>query len=115
MKTLKSIFIILFLSLILVSMADAQAIVQKDQVYSLDFYGYYESFDSQQVVTPDGTINIRINFMLPLDHPYINMAILYGPISMYARVPTIYGTLVGILTFYPNGRVMFNAHTDWWE
>lgn len=115
MKTLKSIFIILFLSLILVSMADAQALVQKDQVYSLDFFGYYESFDSHEVVTPDGTVNIRVNFMLPLDHPYIAYAALYGPVSIYAGVSTVYGTLVGILTFYPNGKVMFNAHTDWWE
>ncbi|MFZ5431264.1 MAG: hypothetical protein ACOZDD_13595 [Bacteroidota bacterium] len=111
MKTLKILVVTIFLACIAATSAYAQAEVVKDQNW---YYMGYVSYDAQQVVTPDGTINLRVNFKFDLTHPYIVQAILYGTWSMNVWAHGDFGSLLGTMTFYRNGRVMFNGHTDWW-
>lgn len=109
MKSLKILLVTLFLSCVAATASHAQAVVEKDQNWHFE---NYVSYDSHQVVTPNGTINLRVNWKLELDHPYIAYAILNGTWSVEVNANGNFGTIVGTLTFYRTGRVMFSGHSN---
>lgn len=109
MKTLKVLLVTLILGGIFATTANAQADVVKDQ----DWYYYgYVSYDAHEVVTPDGTINLRVNFLFDLDHYRIVEAILYGNYSISSNAISDYGVIPCTITFYQNGRVKVNGHLE---
>lgn len=111
MKTIRILLVTLFLGCIAATSVNAQAQVVKDQDW---YYMGYTSYDAQQVVTPDGTVNLRINWKFDMDDPMILQAIMYGNYTIQVWAWGDFGLLLGTVTVYKNGRVMFNGHTDWW-
>jgi len=113
MKT-KSFFLTLILICFIgISQINAQALVQKD-----DTWGYmgYVSFDAHEVITPDGTVNLRVNFQFDLTHPMILDAIANGPyqidVPVYGHIDDYYYSFIATATVYPNGRVKINGHAE---
>lgn len=102
MKAIKLIFALFIFSCIFASTVNAQAVVKKDQTWYL--FGY-ASYDSREVVTPNGTVNLRINFIFNLTNKYIFKAITHGVYSetILARVDNGFLECTG--TYYPDGRV----------
>mgnify|MGYP003593512176 CR=1 FL=1 len=110
MKAIKFIFVTLFLCAFALTEVNAQAVVVKDQTWWA--FGYYESYDAQEVLTPDGTVNLRINFQFDLTDPMIVEAILNGPYSIEDFAWGDNGMIPIVVTFYPNGRVKVNGHLE---
>jgi len=101
----------LFLTCIAASTVNAQAVIIKDDnwiFWTPD--GLLYSYDSHQVTTQAGTINIRINTQFPLTHPLIVEAIKNGSYVLPGYVETPIGWIEGTATIFPNGRVKFNVH-----
>jgi hypothetical protein len=109
MKTLKVFLVTLFLSSMVATAVNAQAVIVKDQNWY--YYGYV-SYDAHEVVTPDGTINLRINWQFNMDDPMILEAIMNGSYSIAVNAISDYGVVPGIATFFKNGRVKFNGHLE---
>ncbi len=108
MKAFKVLFVMLLLGGFFVSNADAQALVVKNGLWTLDGH---PAFHSREVVTPSGTINLIIHLQLPVDNWIIMHAIMLGGKFSYAPIITSdYGEIPGVITVYPDGRVMVNAH-----
>lgn len=116
MKVIKFIFVTLFLCAFALTEVNAQATVVKDDLGYWAIYapsGYYYAYDSQEVLTPDGTLNLRINIQLPLDDEWVVEAILNGKYELegwYAN--TMAGVIPVIITIYPNGRLKVEGHLE---
>lgn len=112
MKALKILIAFLFFSCIVAETANAQAVVIKDHTWH--WLGY-ESTDAHQVVAPDGTINLLVTFMLPLDNPYVPTkevgTIVYVVYAEF-KMNDIEYLIRGTMTVNPNGRAKGNFH---WE
>jgi hypothetical protein len=110
MKSFKVLFVLLLLGGFFSTNANAQALVVKDNVFTLDDY---PSFHSQEVVTPDGTINLRVHLQLPLDHFLVAHAIYLGGKYIYTTtVITDNGAIPIEVTIYFNGKVKVNGHLE---
>ena len=110
MKTFKVLFVLLLLGGFFSTNANAQALVVKDNVFTLDGY---PSFHSQEVVTPDGTINLRVHLQLPLDHWLVAYAVISGGKYVYTTtVITVNGAIPVEVTIHHNGKVMVNGHLE---
>ena len=109
MKALKILFVFTVLSCFAVATADSEAVVVKDQTWY--FWGY-ESYDAHQVVAPDGTINLRVNWIFSLDDPMIVEAILNGAYTMDVWAFGDGFAILTQVTFFPNGRVKLNGHYE---
>lgn len=107
MKALKLISAFFIFGCIFASTVHAQAVVVKDQTWKL--FGC-ESYDAHEVLTPNGTVNLRINFMLNLTNKYIFKAITHGVYSETIWAVGDNGTVECTGTYYPDGRVMVIGH-----
>lgn len=111
MKKFILLFALIVSGVILANTANAQAVVTKDRAWG--YYGY-ESYDSHEVITPDGKFNVRLNFQFDLDHPMIVQAIEAGePVRGTVLTWSPFGIyFLAQVTFYPNGRVKINGHQE---
>lgn len=116
MKTLKFLFITLFVSALALTEVNAQAVIVKDD---LEYWaipassGWIEPYDVMEVYTPDGTVYFRVNAEFPLDDPWIVEAILYGKYTIdYWYAYTDYGWIPIEIVIFPNGRVKITGHFE---
>ena len=73
-------------------------------------FNQYVSYDAHEVITPDGSVNVRGNFMCDLTESYIIKAIVSGEYEqewdfLTQNIDGIWCQIHAIVTFYPNGRV----------
>jgi|LSQX01.3.fsa_nt_gb hypothetical protein len=73
---------------------------------------HFIAYNSHEVLTPDGTGNLRINWTFDLTHPIIVEAIMYGKYTIEITAKGYNGPIPSIATFYPNGRVKLIRHLE---
>lgn len=111
MRTIRLLFILILFTLLPAGFAHGQAVMEKDHTWHM-YIGTDEfiSYDAFQVYTPGGNINLRINFLIDPENPYIQWAREEGPITFDIVITTRGFKVPSTITFFPNGRVKVNGH-----
>ena len=117
MKNLKALFAIIIVSCLFASAANAQAVVDKDELDRFGFpapSGLVTPYDTHIVYAPDGTINARWNFKLPLTDAWRMQAIAAGePIEIYGWGVTLEWEYYPIkIVVFPKGKMKISLHYE---
>ena len=105
MKVIKVLFLCFIFSAFFCGNSNAQAIVIKDDIWTL---GDYESIDAHEVYTPSGCMNLSATFQLDKDDPLVPQKG-EGTIKRYVGAWIYFMgewyLTTGILRINPSGKV----------